>query len=157
MKMSEEEVWKTVPNYPDYEVSSLGRVRSHRTGSPKLLKGHLNRWKGRSRKQFSLYRGAGGEKNNVWLDTLVMGTFVGPTPAGYFIKHKDEDALNSALDNLVFAPIVIAGGRPKGRRNFTRILNEVQAILKSDDPGKVDQACQLIQRYLSKKGATTGR
>lgn len=32
------EEWKTIENYPDYMVSSIGRVKSFKNGKEKLLK-----------------------------------------------------------------------------------------------------------------------
>ena len=32
-----EEIWKTIKNYPDYEISNLGRVKSHKRKTPKIL------------------------------------------------------------------------------------------------------------------------
>lgn len=33
-----EEIWKKIPNYPDYEVSNLGNIKSYKGKTPKLLK-----------------------------------------------------------------------------------------------------------------------
>lgn len=35
----EEEVWKQIENFPGYEVSDLGRVRSYKWTEPRVLKG----------------------------------------------------------------------------------------------------------------------
>jgi hypothetical protein len=32
------EIWKSIPNYPDYEVSNFGNVKSYKGKIPKLLK-----------------------------------------------------------------------------------------------------------------------
>ena len=36
--MEQIEIWKTIPNYEDYQVSNLGRVKSLRFGKEKILK-----------------------------------------------------------------------------------------------------------------------
>lgn len=33
------EVWKTIEDYPDYQVSNLGRVKSLRFGKERIIKG----------------------------------------------------------------------------------------------------------------------
>ena len=37
IKNMNEELWKTIAGYPDYEVSSKGRVKSYRQKKPKIL------------------------------------------------------------------------------------------------------------------------
>ena len=34
------EIWKRIPNFPDYEVSNLGNIKSYKHKTPKLLKIH---------------------------------------------------------------------------------------------------------------------
>lgn len=36
------EIWKTIPNYEDYQVSNLGNVKSLKWGKERILKGALD-------------------------------------------------------------------------------------------------------------------
>lgn len=81
-----EEVWKPVVGYPGYEVSCLGRLRSLRTGKPRLLKcqrgshGYL---------QTLLVDGASGKKHYVAHHVAVALAFLGPREKGKLVMHRD--------------------------------------------------------------------
>lgn len=96
----ESEEWRPVAGYDgQYEVSSMGRVRSHKSGTPRLLAGSLRGRPGNQYRAFRLRRGG------VWTDhrihRLVLITFVGPPPAGRpNALHRDDDPKNNRLDNL---------------------------------------------------------
>lgn len=97
------EVWKTVPEYPRYEVSNLGRVRSYASKStvnrteptPHLLKQTLDKT---GYYRVRLHR----EGHSVFesVHRIVMLAFVGPCPDGKEACHNDGDRLNNFLDNL---------------------------------------------------------
>lgn len=36
------EIWKQIEEFPDYEVSSLGRIKSLKYGKEKILKQNIN-------------------------------------------------------------------------------------------------------------------
>lgn len=106
------EQWREIPNWPGYEVSSYGRVRSWKqrsqtvrrtweidySRSPRVLR-HDNRngypsvlliKDGTNRQWFGIHR-------------LVLEVFVGPAPEGYEGAHCDGDKKNNRLGNLRWA------------------------------------------------------
>lgn len=102
-----EEVWAAIANWPGYEVSDAGRVRSIdrliicRDGQRQTFRGRL----------LSLRVGTTGyavvhlrtpEKNSASekVHRLVAGAFV-PNPHGYpHVNHIDNDPLNNVASNL---------------------------------------------------------
>ena len=91
------ERWKIVDGYENYAVSTLGRVRNLKTG--RLLK-HQHSRRGGDYAFINLF--SGGERKNKNVHKLVAEHFMGPTPDGKIIHHKDNDRMNPALDNLEF-------------------------------------------------------
>ena len=99
------EIWKTVPTYPRYEVSNLGRVRSWASKSSKrekllnapfLLAQIYDKSSGYYRVR--LHNEAGHKLE--FIHVVVLCAFVGPRPDGYHACHNDGDKLNNHLDNL---------------------------------------------------------
>jgi len=92
------EIWKFIPNTKDrYQASSLGRIKSLTKDVHVIMKARTDK----------------GDYNmvNLWMDgkrktyrvhVLVMLAFVGETPKGKQIDHKDENKGNNSLDNLQF-------------------------------------------------------
>jgi hypothetical protein len=96
----EKEIWKSVPNYIGYEVSSLGRVRSLDRIS---VSGY--RLKGKVLKQSVSGTGyivVGLNANTKYVHQLVAMAFLGHEPCGYKVEvnHIDENKCNNRLDNL---------------------------------------------------------
>lgn len=105
------EVWKPVVGYEDlYEVSNLGRVRSHGR-SVTGFRGSVY-WKdGRVLKQSNLPCSSGNYKvvslsregvdEQFLVHVLVLEAFVGPRPRGMDCCHfPDRDPSNNSLSNL---------------------------------------------------------
>lgn len=104
----EDEIWKQVPGYAAYEVSTCGRVRSFykRTGGnwcisnepQRLLKYSNNR----RYLSVSLRKSNEGKFISVQqrVAHLVMLTFIGPRPDGNEICHSDGNPSNNQLSNL---------------------------------------------------------
>ena len=106
----ETETWLPVADFPGYEVSDLGRVRSldrmvpTRWGTPRLSKGRILRHnlvggsRGRYYHSCSLFQN--GSFRQVGVHILVLETFVGPRPSKAFGRHLDDDPNNNRLSNL---------------------------------------------------------
>ena len=94
--MSAEE-WRAVPGYPDYLVSSDGRVVSFRRGREKSLKGCLSATGYRS---VWLCNDEG--RRQVGIHRVVLLAFVGPGPEGQEGRHLDDDRTNNRLSNLAY-------------------------------------------------------
>lgn len=87
----EQETWKSIPGFPNYEVSDLGRVR--RVASTSCLKS----WTTSGYLCVAL-----GFKKNRYVHHIVALVFLGPTPEGQEIRHKDGVKSNCRRDNLEF-------------------------------------------------------
>lgn len=101
-----EEVWKSVHDWPGYEVSNLGRVRSFK----KKVKGQIA-WAITEKPQRILKPSLGsgyrqvnlshnGETQCHRIATLVLEAFVGPKSSNMEGCHKDCNKTNNRLDNL---------------------------------------------------------
>ena len=91
----EEEIWKGIENYPNYEVSNLGRVRSITSG--KLI--HLQQRKNGYVK-VSLWKN--GKEKTIDVHLLVGHAFVDGYAPGKEINHEDGVKSNNRADNLTW-------------------------------------------------------
>jgi hypothetical protein len=88
------EIWKDVLGYEGlYVVSSLGRVKSVKTG---LIRKHYD--EGHGYKRVSLCKNRRYKLKCI--HRLVVEAFIGAIPKGLEVNHKDEDKSNNTLDNL---------------------------------------------------------
>jgi len=99
------EIWKPIPDFPGYEVSNLGGVRSYRMMGPvprisdtvqRVLSPHTAKKDGRQ--HLILYKDGEGYTRPV--HRLVLEAFVGPRPGELEVCHNDGDMSNNRLDNL---------------------------------------------------------
>lgn len=92
--------WKSVPEFPGYEASTDGDIRSYckSTDSPKLLtqtpvgrEGHLRVFLYRDKIRFPLL-----------VHRVIAKTFI-PNPNKYpVVRHKDDNPTNNRVDNLAW-------------------------------------------------------
>lgn len=100
------EVWKVIPEFPDYEVSTFGRHRRCRGGSrnSKLGQPLVLGVSGGSKayRTFALYKD--GKVVTRLAHRVVLTVFVGPPPtAKHQGAHEDDTPANNRLDNLKWA------------------------------------------------------
>ncbi len=109
------EEWKPVPGWPDYDVSSLGRVRSRRPFGPASRPNLIGSSKSDSQYVcVTLCDGKGRKK--AYVAHLVLKAFVGPRPDGMQALHApDPDRRNNRLDNLRWGT--------QGENNLDRLRN----------------------------------
>lgn len=88
-----EEVWKTIEDFPNYEVSNQGRVRNMKTGNMLTVK------IGRDGHYSSVFLCNNGHENTQRVHRLVAEAFLGKRP-GMMVNHIDGDKLNNNVDNL---------------------------------------------------------
>lgn len=86
-----EEIWKQVPQYPNYEVSDKGRVRSNHRKTPRILILGINQ---------SGYPRALLSGKKFYVHTLVLEAFMCPRPEGYEANHKDCVKSHNWVENL---------------------------------------------------------
>lgn len=83
-----EEIWKPIPQFPDYQISSLGQIRSSRQ-IRKLFKNKVGYW-------FTNIRGV-----NVYVHSTVCSVFNGPAPIDKLnALHRDDNKDNNTPNNL---------------------------------------------------------
>ena len=88
------EIWKTIKDYPQYQVSSFGRVKSF---CKDKVNGRLLKPGKSSTGYFtvSLLR-----RNSKQVHELVAESFIGPKPKGFDVLHFDGSRDNNRHDNL---------------------------------------------------------
>lgn len=91
-----DETWKIVPEYPEYEASSLGNVRSKYTRRP--LVGRINQDGYRS-----MIVCSGGKRYGRKFAYMVATAFHGPRPSGAVICHKNGIESDDRPENLRYA------------------------------------------------------
>lgn len=101
---TKEEQWKNVVNYPDYFVSSLGRVWSVYVGQKEVYNGATSMI-------------AGGQTHSVSVRAAVAAAFLPAKEEGQVLRHKNGDRSDNRACNLYWAwpykPKSHKRGRPK--------------------------------------------
>ncbi len=132
------EIFKTIPNFPGYEVSNLGRVRSYWKQGQRC-------WFISDMPQRILYQKLSegyptvqlGSRNQFRVHVLVLSTFRGPCPPGMEGCHKDGDRTKSHLKNLKWGTWrenfedKVKHGRnhgPQGEKCYSAKLTEEQVL-----------------------------
>jgi hypothetical protein len=93
--MIRQEQWKSIPGFPDYEVSNMGRVRSYKRSMPRILKAGIY---SHGYRQVTLSRD--GKYHSFRIGQLMLLAFRGPCPEDCEMCHNDGDPTNDHLDNL---------------------------------------------------------
>jgi hypothetical protein len=93
------EKWKAIPDFPLYEASNMGNIRSYqkRNGRPcpHVLKPTPN-GKGRLR----VFLARDGIIHTLQLHRLILETFVGPCPEGQEACHNNDNCQDNRIENL---------------------------------------------------------
>ncbi len=114
------EIWKKVIGFPGYEVSSLGRVKSHwrrraagyGRGSVSTIDPSYEVIKKLEKSSagytnVNLAYGEAGRRKKVSQDVhvLVLTYFKGPRPQGYEARHLDGNKSNNKVSNLEWGTV----------------------------------------------------
>jgi hypothetical protein len=91
------ETWQPIPGYPEYEASTMGRIRSLKRREPHVLSPYKDRYA-------IVSVMLDGQQDVKAVHQLVALAFMGPTPDGMHIEHKNGDLLDNRPSNLVFGP-----------------------------------------------------
>lgn len=94
------EIWKEIPNTNgDYQVSSLGRVKSKKWGEWKILKPHTekNGYKGLKIRFINTEK-----RKTILVHWLVANAFLDKPEGKCEINHIDSDKTNNNVNNLEF-------------------------------------------------------
>ena len=92
------EEWRRIPGFPDYSVSTTGRVFSFRRETPRELAGSCNQ---RGYRMVQM-RATDGSITLRTVHRLVALAFLGPPPDGMQIRHLDGDKANNSVANLTY-------------------------------------------------------
>ena len=98
-----EEIWRDIPNFPHYQVSNLGRIRSF------LVRGQRQKPCSTPRILIPIHRGKGYYAVNlhrgddmvmVNIHQAVLNAFIGPCPDGLEACHNNSIRNDNRLENL---------------------------------------------------------
>jgi len=98
------EIWKTIPNFPDYEASNFGRVRRAvwRNGAPRLGRILKPGKCGGSRNYLSVALSHNGVIKYLTVHSLIALVFLGPRPDSHEINHKNGNKADNRPENLEY-------------------------------------------------------
>ncbi len=93
------EEWKPVPTFPQYEISSLGRIRKkQKDGKWKYLKPSPNKLG-----YYCIFLYDKGRKKSFYLHRLVAEAFLPPSPNGWHeVNHRTEQKNFNEIFNLEY-------------------------------------------------------
>lgn len=94
---NQEEVWKTIGDYKDYQASNLGRIKSLKLGKERILKSGLST--GGYRVVIIHHNKKRYAKK---VHQLIAIAFLNHIPCGHksVVNHKDFNRVNNNLNNL---------------------------------------------------------
>jgi hypothetical protein len=95
------EIWQSVPRFPSYQISNLGRVKRLGKPAPSIKKEMLLTV---CDAVATLYKD--GHCYFVPLARIMLEVFVGPPPSSrYVARHLDDDRTNNQLKNLAWGTV----------------------------------------------------
>ncbi len=89
------EIWKTNPEYPNYEFSNLGRIKN--INRKKCATGKINN---DGYREINI-RNKDGRNKTIGFHNLIASTFLGNHP-GLTVNHIDCNKLNNKITNLEY-------------------------------------------------------
>ena len=119
-----QERWLPIPDYPGYEVSSLGRVRSvdrisfGRRYRGKVIALHVGNEYGHLKAMIR----RNGRPAIVWVHIAVCAAFHGPCPVGHEVGHRDGVPAHNFEGNLRW--VTPAGNAMDKREHGTLLMGE---------------------------------
>lgn len=85
------EIWANIPNYDDYQVSTLGRICSYKNNKRKIIKGWI---------QNTGYLTVSLENKKYSVHRIVAEVFIHKNSDKNVVNHKDGNKLNNTIQNL---------------------------------------------------------
>ena len=137
------EIFKPIPEYPGYEASNLGRIRSqHRASKPNHILSHELQHRGYHR--VTLRVGNKTVKRRV--HRLVLMAHVGPCPEGYECSHLDGCRLNNRLDNLKWVS-QLENDREKEKHGTSNRKVTAEQVLEIRERAKTENCNRIAKDY----------
>jgi len=144
----DKEIWNDIKGFPEYKVSTKGRVLSLKQGKSKIITGYDD---GYGYRRVSFYQNKKTYKFRVHI--LVLESFRGPRPEGSQGCHNDGNKDNNNLDNLRW-------GTPK-ENGEDKILHETSCRGSEHRSAKLTEddviGIRLLLRYGVKQKIIAGR
>lgn len=156
------EIWKNVPGFQGYQVSSLGRAKS----LDRMIQSKGDQKRGPYQRKIpgkllEASRDAEGYRHVYKVGRIhraVLLAFVGPCPEGQEVRHRDGDKENNSLKNLLYGTRsenqldrVGHGTSHRGEQHPMVKLTTQQVIVIKKDRGATTQRA-LAKRF----GVTAG-
>jgi hypothetical protein len=121
------EEWRQIPEWPRYDISSIGRVRSRKSGC--ILKPYKNK---NGYHEYKLGSGISDSFKNIRVHVLVCSIFHGPKPSPkHEVAHRNGNGSDNRASNVRWATRIencadtIKHGRTtRGSKQPTSILTE---------------------------------
>lgn len=107
--MKDQEAWRPIPGFDDYDASSLGRIRRRKGTSPKtgrdhlILKQSMQAWRGKRGGYLVIALEYNGVRRNSAVHRWVLMAFTGGAPEGKCAAHKNGDRTDNRIQNLYWA------------------------------------------------------
>jgi hypothetical protein len=139
------EIFKPIPDYPNYEASNLGRIKSLFFGREKILKA----WEV---KNYLMVQVTSNKKRKgLLVHQLVAMTFLNHKPCRHkiVVDHKDFNTMNNRLDNLQLLTNRENCSRGKKDIGITYDKSRGKWISKIEINGKT----KFLGRYVNKQDA----
>jgi hypothetical protein len=92
-----EEIWKPIKDFPKYEVSNYGRVRSYKYSKCRIMKQNKV-----PSGYFDIQLSMSGKIIHKLIHRLVIEAFVGECPDNMEASHIDGNRENNHADNLIW-------------------------------------------------------
>lgn len=128
--------WKIIPEFPNYEVSSSGKVRSRRRRGAAGILLRPREGNKHGHKTVVLYAGGRRTRRDLWIHRLVLEAFVGPCPDGMECRHLNGNPADNRLENLCWGTHaenmrdrVSHGTSNQGERNGRAKLSRSEVVL----------------------------
>ena len=144
------ECWKPVKGFPNYRVSTLGRVYS------------LNRMRFICQTYDRVTLCHIGKMFRPRVAVIVLEAFVGKRPKGKLACHKDDNTLNNRLDNLYWGTHsqnvkdAIRNGKHKGNSS-KRSAESCERMIRAHNKHKTKREIDRIVRERRKLWVLQGR
>ena len=133
MEIKEEEIelWKDIPLYENYQVSSLGNVKSLKFGKEKMMKQSIS-----NNGYCQVHLCKEGKSKTYLVHRLVAQAFLDNSDNLPQVNHKDENKQNNTIENLEYctAKYNINYGDSLKKRIRTNVKNGIY-----DKIGKINK------------------
>lgn len=121
------EEWKTIDNYPNYQISNLGRVKSltyRNTNTEKILKTSKN-----NSGYLLVFLSKEGKHKGYLIHRLVAQAFIPNHSNKPCIDHKDNNRLNNRVENLRWVTHKENSNNPLTKKNLSESkMNVYQGV-----------------------------